>query len=109
VIADHRRTLVLRPPAECGSWCNLLVGTLRTSRQPKTYSAFEISSRAGIGYARDRAEKALREFLTRVERVNCDRQFLGRVNRVVLFGSMLREDVARVSEVDLAVEVLPKS
>ena len=54
------------------------------------------------------AEKALREFLTRVERVNRDGQFLGRVNRVVLFGSMLREEIDRVSDVDLAVEVLPK-
>ena len=54
------------------------------------------------------AEKALREFLTRVKQVNRDSRFLGRVNRVVLFGSMLREDVDRVSDVDLAVEVLPK-
>ena len=53
-------------------------------------------------------EKALREFLVRVERVNRDARFLGRVNRVVLFGSMLRDDVDRLSDVDLAVEVVPK-
>ena len=54
------------------------------------------------------AKKALHEFLERVERVNRDPRFLGRVNRVVLFGSMLREEVTRLSDVDLAVEVLPK-
>jgi predicted nucleotidyltransferase len=57
---------------------------------------------------RETAEKALGEFLTRVERVNRDSRFLGRVNRVVLFGSMLREEVDRLSDVDLAVEVVPK-
>jgi predicted nucleotidyltransferase len=53
------------------------------------------------------AEKALREFLARVERVNWDARFLGRVNRVVLFGSILREN-DRLIDLDLAVEILPK-
>ena len=66
------------------------------------------SATAASPVLRATAERALGEFLTRVERVNRDRQFLGRVNRVVLFGSMLREEVERVSDVDLAVEVLPK-
>ena len=66
------------------------------------------SATAAKPVTRETAEKALREFLTRVERVNYDARFLGRVNRVVLFGSMLREDVDRLSDVDLAVEVLPK-
>jgi len=57
---------------------------------------------------RKTAEKALHEFLTRVEEVNRDARFLGRVNRVVLFGSVLCTNVDRVSDVDLAVEVLPK-
>jgi predicted nucleotidyltransferase len=66
------------------------------------------SATAAKPVTRGTADKALREFMTRVERVNRDARFLGRVNRVVLFGSMLREDVDRVSDVDLAVEVLPK-
>ena len=66
------------------------------------------SATAAKPITRQTAEKALAEFLTRVERVNRDARFLGRVNRVVLFGSMLREDVDRVSDVDLAVEVVPK-
>jgi len=57
---------------------------------------------------RGAADKALREFLMRVERVNRDPRFLGRVNRVVLFGCILRENVDRLSDVDLAVEILPK-
>jgi predicted nucleotidyltransferase len=66
------------------------------------------SASAAKPITRGTAERALGEFLTRVERVNRDASFLGRVNRVVLFGSMLRADVDRLSDVDLAVEVLPK-
>jgi predicted nucleotidyltransferase len=66
------------------------------------------SATAAKPITRQTAEKALAEFLARVERVNRDTRFLGRVNRVVLFGSMLREDVDRLSDVDLAVEVVPK-
>ena len=66
------------------------------------------SATAAKPITRGTAEKALREFLARVERVNRDPRFLGRVNRVVLFGSMLRESVDRLSDVDLAVEILPK-
>ena len=66
------------------------------------------SATAAKPVTRRSAEKALREFLARVDRVNQDAHFLGRVNRVVLFGSMLREDVDRLSDVDLAVEVLPR-
>ena len=66
------------------------------------------SATAAKPVTRVTAEKVLREFLARVERVNRDARFLGRVNRVVLFGSILREDVDRLSDLDLAVEVLPK-
>ena len=34
---------------------------------------------------------------------------MGRVNRVVLFGSMLRPEVAILSDLDLAVEIVPKN
>jgi predicted nucleotidyltransferase len=54
------------------------------------------------------AEKALREFLGRVERVNGDPHFLGKVSRVVLFGSMLKPEVQRLSDVDLAVAIVAK-
>jgi hypothetical protein len=50
----------------------------------------------------------LHEFLSRVEQVNADPYFLGKVTRVVLFGSMLKPEVERLSDVDLAVEVAPK-
>jgi predicted nucleotidyltransferase len=66
------------------------------------------SATAAKPVLRGTAEKALREFLARVERVNREARFLGRINRVVLFGSILRTDVDRLSDVDLAVEVLPK-
>ena len=66
------------------------------------------SASAAKPITRGTAERALLEFLTRVEQVNRDARFLGRVNRVVLFGSMLRQDVDRLSDVDLAVEVVPK-
>jgi predicted nucleotidyltransferase len=66
------------------------------------------SATAAKPIMRRTAEKALHEFLARVEEVNRGARFLGRVNRVVLFGSMLCTNVDRVSDVDLAVEVLPK-
>jgi predicted nucleotidyltransferase len=54
------------------------------------------------------AEKALAEFLDRVEQVNRDSYFLGKAVRVVLFGSMLKPEVIRFSDVDLAVELVTK-
>jgi len=54
------------------------------------------------------AEDALQQFLGRVERVNKDPYFLGRVTKVVLFGSMLTAEIDRLSDVDLAVEVASK-
>jgi predicted nucleotidyltransferase len=42
--------------------------------------------------------------MERVTRVNQDPYFLGKVTRLVLFGSMLQRDVDRLSDVDLAVE-----
>jgi predicted nucleotidyltransferase len=54
------------------------------------------------------AEKALQEFLGRVEQVNRDPYFLGKVTRVLLFGSFLKPEIERLSDVDLAVEVASK-
>jgi len=66
------------------------------------------SATAAKRVARATADRALREFRARVEQVNNDPYFLGKVTRVVLFGSMLRPEVERLSDVDLAVEVAPK-
>ena len=46
--------------------------------------------------------------MERVARVNTDPYFLGRVTRVALFGSMLNPDTDRPSDIDLAVEIVPK-
>ncbi|MGA2597448.1 MAG: nucleotidyltransferase domain-containing protein [Bryobacteraceae bacterium] len=54
------------------------------------------------------AQKALQQFLGRVEKVNNDAYFLGKVTKVVLFGSMLKPEVERLSDVDLAVELASK-
>jgi predicted nucleotidyltransferase len=54
------------------------------------------------------AERALAAFLERVARVNTDPYFLGRVTRVALFGSMLSPDTGRPSDIDVAVEIVPK-
>ena len=66
------------------------------------------SATAAQRIARATAEKALQQFLDRVERVNNDPYFLGKVTRVVLFGSMLKPEVERLSDVDLAVELASK-
>jgi hypothetical protein len=54
------------------------------------------------------AERALATFMGRVARVNSDPYFLGQVTRVALFGSMLNPDTDRPSDIDLAVEIVPK-
>src|SRR5713101_8962200 len=66
------------------------------------------SATAARRITRATAQKALRQFLGRVERVNNDPHFLGKVTRVVLFGSMLKPEVERLSDVDLAVELASK-
>ena len=54
------------------------------------------------------AERALSEFLERVTEVNRNPYFLAKVTRVVLFGSMLKLEVERLSDVDVAVELARK-
>lgn len=68
---------------------------------------FSVAS-AAKPVTRTTAERALAQFLDRVERVNRDSYFLGKVVRVVLFGSMLKPEVVRLSDVDIAVEVVAK-
>ena len=54
------------------------------------------------------AKPVRREFLERVTQVNEDPYFLAEATRVVLFGSMLKPEVERLSDVDLAVELVSK-
>jgi predicted nucleotidyltransferase len=69
--------------------------------------AFSVATAAKL-VTRVTAERALAQFLERVEHVNRDPYFLGKVVRVVLFGSMLKPEVMRLSDVDLAVELATK-
>jgi predicted nucleotidyltransferase len=66
------------------------------------------SATAAPRVKRATAERALGGFLGRVDYVNHRPFFLARVVEVVLFGSMLKSEVDRVSDVDLAVEIVPK-
>jgi len=66
------------------------------------------SATAARPILRATAERAYREFLDRVEEVNRNDYYLGRVAALVLFGSMLRREVDRLSDVDVAVDVIPK-
>jgi hypothetical protein len=68
-----------------------------------TFTAATASKRL----TRATAERAL-AFMERVGRVNSDPYYLGRVTRVALFGSMMNPDTDRPSDVDLAVEIIPK-
>jgi predicted nucleotidyltransferase len=56
---------------------------------------------------RKTAERAVAEFLARVQRVNADDHYLYRVERVRVFGSYLTQ-CERLSDVDLVVEMVPK-
>jgi len=66
------------------------------------------SATAAHRVTRATAEKTLQEFLGRVDHVNRNAGFLGKVVTVVLFGSMLQPEVDRPSDVDVAVEIAPK-
>ena len=66
------------------------------------------SATAAARVKRATGERALREFMARVDHVNRDHQYLGKVRAVVLFGSMLTPEVERPSDVDIAVEIAPK-
>ncbi len=63
------------------------------------------SATAAKRVTRATAEKALQQFLRRVEQINTDPYFLAKVTRMVLFGSMLKPETDRLSDVDLAVEL----
>jgi predicted nucleotidyltransferase len=63
---------------------------------------------AAMPVSRQTAERALTQFMERVARVNDDPYFLARVTRVALYGSMLRPEVKRLSDVDLAVQLVRK-
>jgi predicted nucleotidyltransferase len=66
------------------------------------------SATAAKPVTRATAERALSQFLDRVKRVNENPYFLAKVTRVVLFGSMLKPEVDRLSDVDLAIELARK-
>lgn len=57
--------------------------------------------------SRQSAEKTTREFLDRVQQVNCSSRFLYRVRKVVVFSSFL-SDAPFVGDLDLAVDLCPK-
>jgi hypothetical protein len=66
------------------------------------------SATAAKRVIRATADKALEEFLGRLEQVNSDVYFLGKVTRVVLVGSMVKPEIERLSDVDLAGEIVEK-
>jgi predicted nucleotidyltransferase len=79
-------------------------GTWEISQAGQTLS----SASAARPVTRATAERALAQFMDGVARVNQDPYFLAKANRVVLFGSMLRPNVERLSDVDLAIELVEK-
>jgi predicted nucleotidyltransferase len=79
-----------------GAWCVTQAGR-----------RFSVAS-AAKPVTRATAERALAQFLDRVGQVNRDPYFLGKVVRVVLFGSMLKPEVDRLSDVDVAIELATK-
>jgi predicted nucleotidyltransferase len=85
--------------------CKVQKETWTISQGGMTFTAATAAKRL----TRATAERALAAFMERVARVNGEAYFLGRVTRVVLFGSMLNPNTDRPSDVDLAVEIVPKT
>ncbi|HET9505245.1 MAG TPA: nucleotidyltransferase domain-containing protein [Hymenobacter sp.] len=65
-------------------------------------------ARAVPAMQRAKAEKLLAEFLDRVREVNASADFLYKVDKVVVFGSFLRPEVAELNDLDVAVELTSK-
>ena len=65
-------------------------------------------STAAKPVTRATAERAMSQFLERVTQVNQNPYFLAKATSAVLFGSMLKPEVERLSDVDLAVELTRK-
>jgi predicted nucleotidyltransferase len=78
--------------------------TWTTTQAAQTFA----SATAAKSITRQIAKRALEDFLARVDRVNSDDRFLAKVTRVIVFGSYLRTDLDRLSDVDIAVELAPK-
>ena len=79
-------------------------GAWTVTQAGRTFSA----ATAAKPVTRATAEKALAQFLERVTQVNENPYFLAKAIRVVLFGSMLKPEIERLSDVDLAVELASK-
>ncbi|MFG1795748.1 hypothetical protein [Nocardia sp. NPDC049149] len=66
-----------------------------------------VNASAAKSVKRTTAEKALAGLLNRIEEVDVDPHSLWVVNQAVLFGSMLDESRDRISDVDVAIELIP--
>jgi hypothetical protein len=93
-LVNALRTEGLIEASETGTWTVTQAG--------RTFSV----ATAAKPVTRVTAEKALAHFLERVMKVNEDPYFLAKATRVVLFGSMLKPEINRLSDVDLAVELV---
>lgn len=67
-----------------------------------------IMAKVGRPYSRRTAERALEGFLERVGEVNENPEFLYRVKKAKLFGSLLDAKNDYVGDVDVAVDLVPK-
>jgi hypothetical protein len=56
--------------------------------------------------SRETADRALQEFMERVQTINASREYAYQIESVVLFGSML-SSAERLGDVDLAIELKP--
>jgi predicted nucleotidyltransferase len=86
----------------------------RRGKSAKTWTTTQLAQSFACATAakpitRRTAEAALVAFLERVQRVNRDDLFLAKVTRVIVFGSYLQKDLARLGDVDIAVELEAKA
>lgn len=56
---------------------------------------------------RKTADKKINEFLTRVKEINTNLYYLYKIEKVVVFGSYLRDD-EKLGDIDLAIKIAPK-
>lgn len=64
-------------------------------------------ARATSPMSREKAEKLLADFMSRVNTINSSDEYLYKIKKVLVFGSYLRKEVTELGDLDLAVEFAP--
>ncbi len=88
-------------------WCSPPMSTGMSGNELAVGGHALAGATARQSVTRDTAQRALDGFLARVEEINANPLAEWGARKLVLFGSFLDPSIERVSDVDVAVEMVP--